>query len=102
MDQSFVLMNIKNKTLLVKIFDGCTFDGETFKNIHGYELYGDPYIMANRGDNNDEFHVMMSWSPHNISTIASVEGHIDPETKDLIIYDEKLIPSIRGVNIVRV
>ena len=73
MDTKLFLMNIKGRAFLVKLFEDCSFTDGVFTNSYGEKLYGESYIMRDRGPCNDELHVLMSWSEHNVSAIGTVE-----------------------------
>jgi len=64
------------------------------------QLYGESYIMRDRGPSNDELHVLMSWSEHNVSAIGTVEGHMVEETSELIVYNHNIIPFLSNVIII--
>jgi hypothetical protein len=89
MVDNFFLVNIKEVIILVKLFPNCGYNDGVLTNHNGFELYGEPFIMSQRGPNHDEFHVMMSWAVHNVSPIGIVEGHLDVNTEKLIIYNEQ-------------
>lgn len=96
MSQTLILMNIKDVKMLIKLFNGCTFENGKFTNGRGQPLHGEPFIMTNRGPEKKDIYVIMSWGPHNVSAIASVEGHIDPDSNDLIIYNDELLPFLKN------
>ena len=75
MDTKLFLMNIKGLSFLVKLFEDCSFTDGVFINSYGATLYGESYIMRDRGPSNDELHVLMLWSEHNVSAIGTVEGY---------------------------
>lgn len=97
MATTLLLMNIKDTTLLVKLFDKCKYDNGVITNHNNSIMYGKPFVMANRGPNNDEMHVMMSWSEHNVSAIGTIEGHLDIDTEKMIIYDKDLGPIFQNM-----
>lgn len=92
MSPTLLLMNIKDMTVLVKLFDKCKCINGVITNHNDIVVYGEPFVMDNRGPNNDELHVMMSWGEHNVSAIGTIEGHLDTETKSMIIYNKDLGP----------
>ena len=100
MDTKLFLMNIKGHAFLVKLFKDCSFTDGVFINSHGATLYGESYIMCDRGSSNDELHVLMSWSEHNVSAIGTVEGHMAEETSELIVYNHNIIPFLSNVIII--
>ncbi len=67
MSQTLILMNIKDVKMLIKLFNGCTFENGKFTNGRGQPLYGEPFIMTNRGPDKKDIYVMMAWSPNNVS-----------------------------------
>lgn len=100
MSRTFILMNIKNRTLLVQLINGGTLKDNKLTNGRGQLLYGEPFIMDNRGPNNDEMHVMMSWATNNVSVIGSVEGYIEPDSNKIIVFNKELIPFIQNLIVV--
>ena len=92
MDPTLMLMDIKGQKVLVKLFTHCNYVAETntLTNGRNQTLYGEPAIM-NRGPDQTELHVMMSWGPHNMSSIGTVEGRIDPTSGSLHVYNEELL-----------
>ena len=96
MSQTLILMNIKNVKILIKLFNGCTFENGKFTNGRGQPLHGEPFIMTNRGPEKKDIYVMMAWSPNNVSEIGSVEGHVDPGSNDLVVYKDELLPFLKN------
>lgn len=89
MSQTLILMNIK-------LFNGCTFENGKFTNGRGEPLHGEPFIVDNRGPEKKDIYVMMAWGPNNVSAIASVEGHVDPGSNDLVVYKDELLPFLKN------
>ena len=92
----FILMVIKDSKILVKLFDSCKYTNGIITNNIDKVMYGSPFVMANRGPNQDEYHVMMSWAEHNASAIGTLEGHLDKETDRIIVYKKDIHPIIQN------
>ena len=99
MTSTLILMHIKDKTMIVELFDGCNFGNAVMKNSRGQTLYGEPLIMDGRGERGDDVYVMMSWSEHNASVVGKVVGYLDDDTDSLVVNDEKYLPILENAGI---
>lgn len=91
-----ICMNIRGQNMLLQLFPDANIDEEkgtmSFTKFgKTIPLYGNPYIMANRGASRDEVHVLMSWAEHNVTPFGKVVGVIDPESGDVSIFDKNFM-----------
>ena len=95
MSATFLVMDIKDQNIIIELFDGCVYNGSSLYNHHNFLLYGKPVMVNNRGINEDEVHVMMSWSEYNVTAIGKVIGHLDENTRNILVYEEEYIKKLK-------
>lgn len=96
---NLIKMYIKNNIVLVKLFPKCIYDGTSLLS-NDTIMFGEPFIMGNRGENKDEIHVLMYWSSYNIRPVGEVIGHI--KNNELFLYKESLLNEVNDIDLCKI